>query len=174
VIGLFNDLRHHWDTYYFVRDYAPPEQYKLNHINQASNRVVRRDQIESGRLFLRHIVSVLEQRHPYLDVQTVWFIKKSNNGDGLQTWHKDLVNNGQIDLTVILNTGSYKESVDTDDDSVDSTSALGLSKSPPYFFLDGSEVEYYSVDDILPESLEKLALARSFYNECRKVCLLLP
>jgi hypothetical protein len=43
VVGLFNDLRHYWDTYYFVREYAPPEQYKLNHIDQASNRVVRRD-----------------------------------------------------------------------------------------------------------------------------------
>jgi hypothetical protein len=79
----------------------------------------------------------------------VWFIKKSNDGDGFQTWHKDLVNNGQIDVTVVLNTGSYEESVDTDDNSVDSTSALGLSKSPPYFFLDGSEVAYYSVDELL-------------------------
>ncbi len=26
VVGLFNNLRHYWDTYYFVRDYAPPEQ----------------------------------------------------------------------------------------------------------------------------------------------------
>jgi hypothetical protein len=63
------------------------------------------------------------------------------------------------------------ESVDTDDDSVDSASALGLSKSPPYFFLDGSEVAYYNLDAVHPESLEKLALARSFYLECRNVCL---
>jgi hypothetical protein len=78
VVGLFKDLQHYWDTYYFVREYAPPEQYKLNHIDQASNRVVRRDQIENGRPFLRHIVSVLEQQHHHLEVQTVWFIKKSN------------------------------------------------------------------------------------------------
>jgi hypothetical protein len=150
VVGLFNDLRHYWDTYYFVNEYGPPEQYKLNHIDQASNRVVQRNQIENGRPFLRHIVSILEQQHPYLEVQTVWFIRKSNDGDGFQTWHKDLVNNGQINLTIVLNTGSYVELVDTDDDGVDSASALDLSKSPPYFFLDGSELAYYNLDNVPP------------------------
>ncbi len=66
------------------------------------------------------------------------------------------------------------ELVDTDNDSVYSASALGLSTSPTYFFLDKSEVAYYNLDDIPPESLEKLALAHSFYLECKEVCLFLP
>ena len=47
VVGLFNDLRHYWDTYYFVNEYGPPEHYKLNNIDPASNRVVQREQIEN-------------------------------------------------------------------------------------------------------------------------------
>ena len=104
----------------------------------------------------------------------MWFIKKSNDGDGFQTWHKDLVNNGQIDLTIVLNTGSYVDSADTDDDSVDSVSAPVSSKSPPHFFLDGSQLAYYNLDDVPRESLEKISLARSFYLQCRNVCEFLP
>ena len=66
VVGLFNDLRHYWDTYYFVSEYTPPDQYKLNNIDQARKRVVQRDQIVNGRPFLRNLVSKLEHQHPYL------------------------------------------------------------------------------------------------------------
>jgi len=40
--------------------------------------------------------------------------------------------------------------------------------------LDGSDVKYSNLGDVPHDSLEKLALARSFYLECKKVCIFLP
>jgi hypothetical protein len=57
---------------------------------------------------------------------------------------------------------------------MDSARAAGLSNSPPYFFLDGNQLAYYNVDDVPHEALEKLALASSFFLECKTVCDFLP
>jgi hypothetical protein len=64
--------------------------------------------------------------------------------------------------------------LDTDKDSMDSASAAGLSNSPPYFFLDGNQLAYYNLDDVPHEALEKLALASSFFLECKTVYDFLP
>ena len=60
VIGLFNDLRCYWDTYYCRVAHAPPKIYKLEDIDIARNQIVTRDQILNGQKFLLNIVLELE------------------------------------------------------------------------------------------------------------------
>ena len=170
VIGLFNDLRCYWDTYYHPMSHAPPKKYKLEDIDIARNRVVTRDQILNGRDFLLNIVLELEKIHPYLEVELVWFIRKSDDGHGFQDWHKDQVINGTTACTIVLNTGSYESTELTDDETDSSYESSSYTQPLTSFTLEGSSKLYFELDDAPLDSLVKLKLARFFYNQCKSMC----
>lgn len=170
VRGLFNDLRCYWDTYYCRGSHAPPKKYKLEKIDIARNRVVTRDQIMKGRKFLLEIVVELERLHPYLEVELVWFIRKSDDGHGFQDWHKDQVINDTAAYTIVLNTGSYECTECTDDDFSDSSiESLTKRQRLSSFTVEGSSREYTNLDDAPVDALVKLQLARYFYKQCKHV-----
>ena len=59
---------------------------------------------------VRNLARLFENLHPYILVDTVWFIRKSEGGDRFQDWHQDLVNNAQTDITVVVNVGTVPKS----------------------------------------------------------------
>ena len=171
VRGLFNDLRCYWDTYYCRGSHAPPKKYKLEDIDIARNRVVTRDQIMNGRKFLLEIVVELERLYPYLEVELVWFIRKSDDGHGFQDWHKDQVINDTAAYTIVLNTGSYECTECTDDDFSDSSIESSTKRQKlSSFTVEGSKREYTNLDDAPVDALVKLQLARYFYKQCKALC----
>jgi hypothetical protein len=170
VRGLFNDLRCYWDTYYCRGSHAPPKKYKLEDIDIARNRVVTRDQIMNGRKFLLEIVVELERLYPYLEVELVWFIRKSDDGHGFQDWHKDQVINDTAAYTIVLNTGSYECTECTDDDFSDSSIESSTKRQKlSSFTVEGSKREYTNLDDAPVDALVKLQLARYFYKQCKSL-----
>jgi len=106
VNELFNELKFQWDTLYSATLYPPPMHYKLQEIDVACNRVINLKKlttpISPG---LKKLLTSFNARFPHLEVKQVWFIQKSKKGDGFQTWHKDLVNNGNTDVTIVVNIG---------------------------------------------------------------------
>ena len=94
----------------------PPVNFKLDKVDTSSNRVVDMDSVTIIRPCLTNLVSTFEGLYPHLDVKLVWFIRKSEDGDGFQTWHKDLVNNAKTDVTIVINIGSYISYDNAEDD----------------------------------------------------------
>jgi len=107
VTSLFNDLRCYWDIHYPSSEYPPPKKYKLVDVDVSSNRVVDKASFCNTRSFLKDLISMFETRYPQLSFQSVWLIRKRDDGDGFQRWHKDLVNNAKTAITIVVNVGSY-------------------------------------------------------------------
>ena len=64
---------------------------------------------------MRHVqelVTMFETIHHELEIESVWFIKKSRRGDGFQRWHQDLVGIGTTVATIVVNI----DSVDKEDE----------------------------------------------------------
>jgi hypothetical protein len=45
---------------------------------------------------------------PFLNVESVWLIRKKNEGDGFQGWHRDMVNNATSAYTIVVNLGAVE------------------------------------------------------------------
>jgi len=101
--GLSNDLLAYWDEHYPSSKCPPPDNYKNAKIDIASNRVVRRPDFIREMHYVQELVNLFEHIFEGLEVQIVWFIKKSRRGDGFQRWHQDLVDNGQTAATIVVN-----------------------------------------------------------------------
>ena len=99
------DLHQHWDEHYPATRFPPSRMYKNAKIDTESNRVIHR--IDFDRLrHVRDLVDLFEKLYPELQMETVWFIKKSSRGDGFQRWHQDLNGNGTVVATIVLNIDS--------------------------------------------------------------------
>jgi hypothetical protein len=98
-VGLSNDLLAYWDEHYPSSKFPPPE-------NVESNRVVPRHDFMHDMHYVQELVNVFEHLFEGLEVQLVWFIKKSRRGDGFQRWHQDLVGNGTTAATIVVNIAS--------------------------------------------------------------------
>ena len=160
LTALSNDLRYYWDIHYPASEYSPPDQYKLVDIDISSNRVVDKATFCNARPFLNDLVTMFEFLHPNLDFQLVWFIRKRDDGDGFQSWHKDLINNAKTAITIVVNVGSYPLESDTDD----STSISSSAYSNP------EEAERVNAQYFLAlENNRNLDRAREFYKNCRKI-----
>jgi hypothetical protein len=61
---------------------------------------------------VQQLVTLFETIHHELEIESVWFIKKSRRGDGFQRWHQDLVRNGTTVATIVVNI----DSVDKEDE----------------------------------------------------------
>ena len=69
--------------------------------------------------------------YPHLDFQLFWLIRKSEDGDGFLSCHKDLINFAKTDVTIVVNHGSYLDRDANDTDSIGSSTysnAVGLDK----------------------------------------------
>jgi hypothetical protein len=98
-VGLSNDLLAYWDKHYPSPKFPPPE-------NVESNRVVPRHDFMHDMHYVQEFVNVFEHLCEGLEVQLVWFIKKSRRGDGFHRWHQDLVGNGTTAETIVVNIAS--------------------------------------------------------------------
>ena len=85
----------------------PPNQYKLVDVDVSSNRVVDKACFCNTRPFLNDLISMFKNLYPHLNFQSVWFIRKRDDGDCFQSWHKCLINNAKTANTIIVNVGSY-------------------------------------------------------------------
>ena len=95
------DLQVNWDDHYSATRFPPSRMYKNAKIDTQSNHLIHR--IDFDRL--RHVhtlVDTFEKLYPALQMETVWFIKKSLRGDGFQWWHHDLNGNGTVVATIVL------------------------------------------------------------------------
>ncbi len=111
--------------------------------------------------FLNELISVFEDLYHHLDFQSVWFIRKRDDGDGFQSWHKDLVNNAKTAITIIVNVGSYVEPTDTDD-----------SESTGSYLYDNNSGDFEYRNKLYFHSLDNdnnLDRAHTFYHECWNV-----
>jgi hypothetical protein len=151
VTGTFTTP--HWNI-------PPPNEYKLVDIDISSNRVVDKASFCNARPFLNDLVSMFAGLHPNLDFQLVWFIRKREDGDGFQSWHKYLINNAKTAITIVVNIGSYPLESDTD-----KSASIGSSTN-------SIAAESDSVNALYFQSLDNnrnLDLARNFYQKCRKI-----
>ncbi len=55
----------------------------------------------------------------------MWIIKKSEEGDGFQSWHRDLVSNAQTAITIVVSIGS----LDDEDTNKSYDSSLSMDSS---------------------------------------------
>jgi hypothetical protein len=104
--------------------------YKNAKIDTQSNSVIHRQDFDR----LQHVcnlVLLFEGINLELQIETVWFIKKSCSGDGFQRWHQDLNANGQVVATIVLNIDSIptEEIVDAIKQSSSSLSSSSSSSS---------------------------------------------
>ena len=99
---LRKDLHGYWDDRYPATTYPPSRMYKNEKIDTQSNRVIHRDDFDRLRN-VRNLVDYFEEKYPELQMDIVWFIKKSQIGDGFQRWHQDLNGNGTVVATIVLN-----------------------------------------------------------------------
>ncbi|MFM7359916.1 MAG: hypothetical protein ACKO1Z_02765, partial [Actinomycetota bacterium] len=106
LCALKEDLLASWDDHYASATYPPPEHYKNEKIDTESNRYVQKKHFSHPQLgHVRQLVAMFEDLYP-LEIQSVWFIKKSRGGDGFQRWHQDLVGVGTVAATIVLNIDS--------------------------------------------------------------------
>jgi hypothetical protein len=139
------------------RNIPPPDQYKLVDIDISSNRVVDKASFCNAQPFLNDLVSMFVRLYPYLDFQLVWFIRKSEDGDGFQSWHKDLINNAKTAITIIVNIGSYPLDCDTDDSSSIGSSTYSNAEE----FDKGNALYFLSLDN--DRNFDR---AHNFYQKC--------
>ena len=112
-LGLLrDDLLAYWDEHYPCSSYAPPERYKNTKIDTKSNRVIQKKDFTKMR-HVQELVTMFETIHHELEIESVWFIKKSRRGDGFQRWHQDLVGIGTTVATIVVNI----DSVDKEDEA---------------------------------------------------------
>jgi hypothetical protein len=95
------DLQVSWDNHYSATRFPPSRMYKNAKIDTQSNRVIHRIDFDRFR-HVRTLVDTFETLYPELQMETVWFIKKSLCGDGFQRWHQDLNGNGTVVATIVV------------------------------------------------------------------------
>jgi hypothetical protein len=59
---------------------------------------------------IQKLVDHFETLFPYLAIDQVWILRKSEDGDGFQGWHQDMVE--RISDTIVINLGSEDNSVE--------------------------------------------------------------
>jgi len=115
LCALKEDLFASWDDHYPSATYPPPENYKNEKIDTMSNRYVQKEHFSHPQLgHVRELVAIFEELYP-LEIQSVWFIKKSRGGDGFQRWHQDLVGVGTVAATIVLNIDSLGQEEEEND-----------------------------------------------------------
>jgi hypothetical protein len=85
-----------WDADYPDNKFKPPQGYKLETVNTEKNCVVLREQLQDCG-YLSNLVTKFEEEYLWLEVQSIWLILKSKEGDGFQDSYQDLTGNGQTD-----------------------------------------------------------------------------
>ena len=105
LCALRQDLFVYWDDHYPSSKYPPSEKYKNSKVDIDSNRFVHKTQFTDDQQLhhVKALVDTFEEIYQELEIESVWFIKKTRDGDGFQRWHQDLVGNGTIAATIVLN-----------------------------------------------------------------------
>jgi hypothetical protein len=121
--SLREDLLAYWDEHYPCSSYAPPDRYKNTKIDTKSNRVIQKKHFTTMPHVLE-LVTMFENIYHELEIESVWFIRKSRRGDGFQRWHQDLVGTGTTIATIVINIAS----VDKKDEEFEVENILRLNK----------------------------------------------
>ena len=103
---------------------------------------------------------MFECLHPHLDSQLVSFIRKREDRDGFQSWHKDLIINAKTAITIVVNVGSYPLECDTDDSAFIGSSTYSNAEESET----GNALYFLSLDND-----RNLDCTRNFYQKCRKI-----
>ena len=158
-LGLLrDDLLAYWDEHYPCSSDAPPEHYKNTKIDTKSNRVIQKKDFTKMR-HVQELVTMFETIHHELEIESVWFIKKSRRGGGFQRWHQDLVGGiGTTVATIVVNI----DSVDKEDEEFEVENIHCLNKEVIEVFQQvGSDVK---VRDAFVQMRQRRVLIRTKAN----------
>ena len=84
---------------------------------------------------VQELVTMFENIYRELQIESVWFIKKSRRGDGFQRWHQDLVGIGTTVATIVINI----DSVDKKDEEFEVENICCLKKEVIDVFQQGPD-----------------------------------
>jgi len=97
-----------WDSDYPKDNFSPPKQFQLSEVDLRQNRYIKSTHFEECK-HLGNLVKQFMLVFPFLNVEAVWLIRKKNEGDGFQEWHRDMVKNATIAYTIVVNLGAVEE-----------------------------------------------------------------
>jgi hypothetical protein len=108
---------------------------------------------------VQELVTMFETIHHELEIESVWFIKKSRRGGGFQRWHQDLVGGiGTTVATIVVNI----DSVDKEDEEFEVENIHCLNKEVIEVFQQvGSDVK---VRDAFVQMRQRRVLIRTKAN----------
>jgi hypothetical protein len=93
---------------------------------------------------LKKLVDNFEVRFPYLSIDLVWLLHKSEEGDGFQGWHKDFLLGQRITKTIVINVGSKEEDNEETIGSFDNYGSFEVD--------DWKEIEEYAISRLNSEN----------------------
>jgi hypothetical protein len=97
----------HWVDHYPEAKFSPTKQFQLGEVDLKQNRYIKRTHLGE----CEHLCNLVEQfklAFPLLNVESVWLIRKENEGDGFQGWHRDMANNATSAYTIVVNLGAVE------------------------------------------------------------------
>ena len=93
-----------WDTSYPLSKFKPCKKIDGDIIDPLSNQQIPKSKFIQVPL-INSLVDTFVQLFPYLSIERVWLICKSNTGDIFQGGHSDLSLGGKITKTIVVNLG---------------------------------------------------------------------
>jgi hypothetical protein len=102
---LTEDLHDSWDTTYSVDLFPPTKEFEGEKIDVTKNRHILRANFGSVQRILE-LVHLFENKCKHLAICSVWLIKKSEENDEFQVWHRDFWLGHEVMSTIVVNVGT--------------------------------------------------------------------
>jgi hypothetical protein len=102
---LTHDIRHNWDTTYFVNVFPPPKAFSGNKIDATKNRHILLGKFHDAPL-IAELVKYFKDKYTHLKVCSVWLIEKSRENNSFQGWHRDFYLGTEVSMTIVVNVGT--------------------------------------------------------------------
>ena len=96
-----------WDDDYPEEKFSPMKQFQLGEVDLKQNRYIKSIHLGECKP-LDNLVEQFMLVFPFLNVESVWLIRKENEGDGFQGWHRDMANNATSAYTIVVNLGAVE------------------------------------------------------------------
>ena len=104
---LSTSVCNNWDDHYPEEKFRPTRLFQLCKVDSKQNRHIKSIHLEECK-HLGNLVKQFKLIVPFLNVESVWLIRKENEGDGFQEWHRDMVNNATSAYTIVVNLGAVE------------------------------------------------------------------